>query len=111
MEASFGALSELYRPLLALLYVRLCMLTLRHLYSRRMLENGLLAILPNGKWAHLLDQYGDDLFDFLHTKAPRILGVLIISAIILVLVRILRTRLVHHAERAAVAGIRAQQIR
>ncbi len=66
---------------------------------------------PHEKWVHLLDQYGDDLFDFLHTKAPRILGVLIVSAVLLLLIRILRNRLVHYSERAAAAGFRAQQIR
>ena len=76
-----------------------------------MLDHLLVSFGPPGKWVHLLDQYGDDLFDFLHTKAPKILGVLIIAAILLVLFRIVRNRLVHFTERAAVAGIRAQQIR
>ncbi len=75
-----------------------------------MLENGLLAILPNDKWAHLLDFWGEDALNFLRHDLPKIVGVLIISAIILVLIRILRNRLVHYSERAAVAGLRAQQI-
>ena len=76
-----------------------------------MFDRLLITVGPHEKWVRLVDQYGDDLFDFLHTKAPKILGVLIISAIILLLVRILRNRLVHYSERVAVAGLRSQQIR
>ncbi len=73
--------------------------------------NALLALGPNEKWVRLLDAWGDDAAEFLRHDVPKILGVLIISAVILLLIRILRGRLVKHAERAAVAGIRAQQIR
>jgi moderate conductance mechanosensitive channel len=76
-----------------------------------MLNHVLVGIGPPDKWVHLLDQYGDDLFDFLHTKAPKILGVLILAVILLVLIRIVRNRLLHFSERAAMAGLRAQQIR
>jgi len=76
-----------------------------------MLDHVLLTISPHDKWVHLVDQYGDDLFDFLHNGAPKILGILLVSAVILLFIRTLRTRLIHHSERAAVAGLRAQQIR
>ncbi|HEU5403298.1 MAG TPA: mechanosensitive ion channel family protein [Terriglobales bacterium] len=66
---------------------------------------------PNDKWVHLLDYWREDTLNFLHHDVPKIVGVFIIAAIILLLIRILRNRLVRHAERAAVAGIRAQQIR
>jgi small conductance mechanosensitive channel len=76
-----------------------------------MFDHVLLVSAPQDKWVRLLDEYGDDLFEFLHTQAPKILGILIVSAIILMLIRALRTRLIRHSERAAVAGLRAQQIR
>ncbi len=81
-----------------------------HLYFLPMFDH-LLVLGPHDKWVHLLDEYGDDLFEFLHHGAPKILGILIVSAVILLFIRMLRRRLIHHSERAAVAGLRAQQIR
>lgn len=74
-------------------------------------ENAFLILGPHDKWVHLLDAWSEDAADFLRHDVPKILGVLIISVIILLLIRVLRNKLVHHSERAAVAGIRAQQIR
>jgi len=76
-----------------------------------MLDHVLLTIGPHDRWVHLLDGWSEDAVDFLRHDIPKILGVLIVSAILLLLIRIVRNRLVHHSERAAVAGLRAQQIR
>jgi small-conductance mechanosensitive channel len=76
-----------------------------------MLDHVLLTVGPHDKWVHLLDDWGEDAANFLRHDVPKILGVLIISVIILMLIRMMRNRLIHHSERAALAGLRAQQIR
>jgi moderate conductance mechanosensitive channel len=76
-----------------------------------MLDHVLVTVGPHDKWVHLLDGWGEDAVNFLRHDVPKIIGVLIISAIILLLIRMMRNRLIHHSERAALAGLRAQQIR
>jgi small conductance mechanosensitive channel len=74
-------------------------------------DHVLVTFGPHEKWVHLLDGWGEDTANFLRHDVPKILGVLIISAIILLLIRMVRNRIVRHSERGAVAGLRAQQIR
>jgi small-conductance mechanosensitive channel len=77
-----------------------------------MLDHLFVSIGPHDKWVRLLDGWGDDAVTFLRHDVPKILGVLIISIIILMLVRTLRNRLVHHSQRADLpSGLRAQQLR
>lgn len=77
-----------------------------------MREQLLVNIGPSDKWVHLLDGWGEDAVSFLRHDVPKIVGVLIISAIILMLVRGLRNRLIHHSQRGDLpSGLRAQQLR
>lgn len=76
-----------------------------------MLEHLLVTIGPHDKWVHLLDDWGEDTVNFLRHDVPKILGVLIICIVILLLIRALRNRLVHHSQRADLpSGLRAQQL-
>src|SRR5208337_3240073 len=72
-------------------------------------------MLPNvGKHniLQLLDDWGDDAFDFLRYRVPRILGVLIIAFILARLLRKLSRHLSGFSNRLGLpAGLRAQQLR
>ncbi len=75
-------------------------------------EHLLVSFGPHEKWAHLLDDWGEDAVNFLRHDVPKILGVLIISFVLLLLIRAVRNRLVHHSQRADLpSGLRAQQLR
>jgi len=77
-----------------------------------MLEHLFVSIGPHEKWAHLLDDLGEDAVTFLRQDAPKILGILILSFVLLVFLRTVRKRLLHHAERTDLpSGLRAQQLR
>jgi small conductance mechanosensitive channel len=77
-----------------------------------MLDHLFVTIGPHDKWVHLLDGWGEDAVAFLRHDVPKILGVLIICIIILLLIRALRNRLVHHSLREDLpSGFRAQQLR
>jgi small conductance mechanosensitive channel len=77
-----------------------------------MLEHLFVSIGPHEKWAHLPDDLGEDAVTFLRQDAPKILGILILSFVLLVFLRTVRKRLLHHAERTDLpSGLRAQQLR
>jgi small conductance mechanosensitive channel len=60
----------------------------------------------------LLDDWGDDAFDFLRTKAPRIIGILIVSFILLRLLKMVSRRLSELSNRQGLpSAVRAQQLR
>jgi small conductance mechanosensitive channel len=77
-----------------------------------MLDHLFVTIGPHDKWVHLLDGWGEDTVSFLRHDIPKIVGVLIICIILLVLIRGLRNRLIHHSQRPDLpSGLRAQQLR
>jgi moderate conductance mechanosensitive channel len=77
-----------------------------------MLEHLFVSIGPHDNWVHLLDGWGEDAVNFLRHDAPKILGVLIICVVILLAIRTLRNRLIHHSQREDLpSGLRAQQLR
>jgi small conductance mechanosensitive channel len=73
------------------------------------------ALLPNGgqhKLLQLLDDWGDDAFDFLRYRVPRIIGVVIIAFILARLLRKLSQHLSEFSNRLGLpTALRAQQLR
>ena len=73
------------------------------------------AVLPNGgkhNLLQLLDDWSDDAFDFLRTRAPRIIAVLIIAFILTRLLRKLSWHLTDLSNREGLpTALRAQQLR
>lgn len=60
----------------------------------------------------LLDDWSDDAFDFLRTKAPRIVGILIVAFILIRLLKVVSRRLSELSNRQGLpSAVRAQQIR
>lgn len=60
----------------------------------------------------LLDDWSDDAFDFLRTKAPRIIGILIVAFILIRLLKIVSRRLSELSKRQGLpSAVRAQQLR
>ena len=60
----------------------------------------------------LLDDWSDDAFDFLRSKAPRILGILIVAFILTRLLKVVSQRLGDLSNREGLpSGVRAQQFR
>ncbi len=74
-----------------------------------------LAVLPNGAKhdvIRLLDAWGDDAFDFLRYRVPRIIGVLVIAFILARLLRKLSRHLIELSNRQGLpTAFRAQQLR
>ena len=77
-----------------------------------MLEHLFVSIGPHEKWAHLLDDWGEDAVNFLRNDAPKILGIIVLWVILLFFVRAIRNRLIRSSQRADLpSGLRAQQLR
>lgn len=61
---------------------------------------------------HLLDDWGDDAFDFLRTKVPKIVGILIVAFILIRLLSMVSRRLSDLSNRQGLpSAVRAQQLR
>lgn len=67
---------------------------------------------PNDKLRHLFDDWSEDAVSFLRHDAPKILWALVVAAILLLIFRVMRDKLIEHSKRQALpTGLRAQQLR
>jgi small conductance mechanosensitive channel len=70
------------------------------------------GIFQEGRFlGKVLDEWGDDTQEFIHSKLPHLVVVLVIAFILIRLLSILTSRMVHVAETHAAGGIRLAQVK